>query len=343
MKKIALSLTAASMIFSGLAGCGDVNDTGMNDTRTGYTTNQNQGAGTTGFGANSGHGTTGSQAYPGVGQGGYGDYNHARGIRGSGYGNYPADYATRPNRNIGQGAGLVHEERNFGSAYDYNTGARGADITGNRGTGNTTSGFQARGDRQHRGFGRGITGDDRAGMVDENGVLNDFRGKQDIGSGTARTNHGIGARDGQIDGARGFNHRTARNGNVHGTGNTGQANVAGYYNGEDGRLSRRISDRLTTEDGFRNSQVIVHGNDVVIAVENGDDMDDIDNQVNSRVRNLTGDRNVHVVTDREHVRNIRGMNDRLRAGEPFEEIGATFNDMISDLGNAIQRPFERSR
>ena len=49
------------------------------------------------------------------------------------------------------------------------------------------------------------------------------------------------------------------------------------------------------------------------------------------------------MTDRDQVNNVRGMNNRLEMGEPIEEIGATINDMLEDLGNAVQRPFERSR
>ncbi len=37
------------------------------------------------------------------------------------------------------------------------------------------------------------------------------------------------------------------------------------------------------------------------------------------------------------------MDDRLRTGAAFEEVGATFTDMLQDLGRAAQRPFERSR
>ncbi|MDG5786428.1 YhcN/YlaJ family sporulation lipoprotein [Evansella sp. AB-P1] len=287
MKKVAMTLTAASLLVTGLAGCGDVNDAGMNDTRTGYSTN---------FGQDTarGYGTTAN------------DY--------VGSGNYPS------------GSYPIREERNFGSAYDYHTG--NGNVTGQNNRGNkNTSAYEARENRNHRGFGRGITGDDQPGMVDENGILN----RQDSTVGEIRGR----------DNTRGFNRRN-HEGALNDTRGQNQT-MNGYFDSEDGRLATRISDRLAEND-ISDSHVIVHGDDIIIGADHDGDEAEFQGSVRANLDDdIVGNRNVHVVTDRNHVRNIRGMNDRLRGGEPFEEIGATFNDMIQDIGNAVQRPFERSR
>ncbi|MDQ0258118.1 hypothetical protein J2S74_005584 [Evansella vedderi] len=205
MKKYALSLAAAGLLVSGLAGCGDVNDNDMNDNATGFTTNQGYGTGTTGYG----------------------------------YNNYG-----RPQ----------------GDLYD--------------------------GTRDNDNFG--------------------------------------------------FNRGTGR------TGVTGQARTGAYFDTEEGQLATRINNSIRGEN-IRDSRVLVHGNDVVIGVDADGDTNELDRNLRNRVGGLAGGRNVHVVTDRDQVRNIRDMDDRLRAGEAFEEIGATFTDMLNDLGNAVQRPFQRSR
>lgn len=355
------------MIFAGLAGCGDVNDTGMNNTTTGYTTNQGQGAGTaTGFGFDNGRYPEGVYPHTRDFQGTRG-YREGRGSTGfgngqgtigfgagqgngfgarAGQGNYQVGPSTR-NNNVGHGAGYVTEERNFGSAFDYQTGNT-TPRQGLRGQ-NNAGGFNVRGNRDYRGFGRGITGNDRPGMVDENGLLNGFDNRGQVGRqhrgfnrGTEGFNHGTGRDYGNLNGGTGRNNGTQ--GLNRGTGRTGinaQNNTGAYFDSEDGRLATQINDRIGG-DNIRDSRVIVHGNDVLIGVD-ADDTDGIDDDVRNRVGNLAGDRNVHVVTDRNQYRGLRDMDDRLRAGDAFEEIGATFNDMLDDLGNAVQRPFERSR
>ncbi|MFA9558351.1 YhcN/YlaJ family sporulation lipoprotein [Evansella sp. AB-rgal1] len=147
--------------------------------------------------------------------------------------------------------------------------------------------------------------------------------------------------DGRLNNSRNYTQGRTNNQNIGGyetrngrTGGVGQQQIDGYYDSEDGQLATRIRDRIGG-----NTPVIVHRNDIIIATENNGDTDNLRN----RVGGLAGERNVHVVTDRNHVRNVRDMDDRLRAGEAFEEIGATFTDMLNDLGNAVQRPFERSR
>ncbi|ADU29751.1 YhcN/YlaJ family sporulation lipoprotein [Evansella cellulosilytica] len=357
MRKIALTLTAASMIFSGLAGCGDVNDTGMNNTNQGQQIGQQTGFGVndnrtnpTGLGTNDG--TTGNR----IGFG-YND-NNGYGTRGAGTGNYR--FGTQPggtnDENITRrnGTGLQYE-RNFGNAENYvaqnrnvtrdgqnfgglnRNGARNGQNFGAQNN-NTNSAYEARINNRRdgaTGFGRGITGNDRPGMVDENGVVNDRTREQ---RGTTGLNRGT-------NGTRGFNRGTndgtLNHGKRNGTTTGQQTRTSDYFNGEDGRLATNMTDRLSGANGVNDAHVIVHGNDVLVGVDSDNDFND--NTVRDRIGNLSGDRNVHVVTDRERVNDIRGLNDRLRAGEAFEEVGATFNEMLGDLGDAVQRPFERSR
>ena len=65
--------------------------------------------------------------------------------------------------------------------------------------------------------------------------------------------------------------------------------------------------------------------------------------VQTQVKDLADGKQVHVVTDQDAVTRIRTLDDRLRGGTAFEEIGATFTEMVRDLGRAAGRPFERTR
>ncbi|WP_078552654.1 YhcN/YlaJ family sporulation lipoprotein [Bacillus alkalicellulosilyticus] len=189
-----------------------------------------------------------------------------------------------------------------------------------RGTTGTRMGAAGRRSGDHS----GIVGD-RPGMVDDRGVLRDeVRPRQGItGQANQTRETGDRARTQTAD-------RTQR----------GQGTAANYHRSYDGASVQKIQDRLAEND-IRDSRVIVHDDTVVVAV----DSDDRD--VQKRVRNTVGDtsdaKNIHVVSDRDAVSRVRTMDDRLRGGAAWEEVGATFTEMINDLGRAAQRPFERTR
>ncbi|UCZ54344.1 YhcN/YlaJ family sporulation lipoprotein [Bacillus shivajii] len=420
MKKFALSLTAVTILLSGLAGCGDVNDNAANNQQEGFTVNQGRQGGNF-YGAR------------GDGTGMQGAYNDMRGRETEGYGqqghlrgwNNRVDthgQAARRNRTGALGA----QERGIGRDAALGTRNRGlgADRGGALGDRRRTGAFGERrnhgalGGQQGRhagahgtragaygGFGRGIVGNDRPGMVDEDGILNrrpralqgqqTSRDKGRVGANTYRGANILGDRDrgvprGQMrDGTRGRMGETNITGeglrgqnrmgeaNLPGDrqrgqnrlGDTGQldnrnrggmgqqgmfgdgqtrqqgqrGNVTGYFDSQDGKSAREISNRVEAQEEVDDCRVIVNGDDVVVAVEADGNEQEIENKVESMVSRMADDKDVHVVSDREHFKTVRGMDERLRAGEPFEEVGATFDDMLQDLGRAVQRPFERSR
>ncbi|MBU9720703.1 MULTISPECIES: YhcN/YlaJ family sporulation lipoprotein [Bacillaceae] len=358
MRKLAMSLTAASLLFSGLAGCGDVNDTGMNDQRSGYTVNQGgaardgQADDGTMFGRNNNRGfDQGGMFRNNNNRGGVFGQNEGRGFnQGSNGFNQGREYiGNNPNnRGLGnesetRGAGQTGTQRGYNYQQDQ-AGTHGLNH-GNRGR---TSAYEARENGQHRGFGRGITGDNRPGMVDEDGLLNGQRANVTGQNRGTTHNRGIqhrGTGDQINDGATGFFNRQNTNNRTNNMNNRNQNNNTNnaYYNGQDGQLASRINTNLANAGIGDDYHVVVNGNSVIIAVNDDGDTKTIEKNVNNTVSNVRDDLDVHVVTDRDRVNQVRGMNDRLRAGEPFEEIGATFNDMLNDLGDAAQRPFERSR
>ncbi|WP_280768624.1 YhcN/YlaJ family sporulation lipoprotein [Salipaludibacillus daqingensis] len=188
------------------------------------------------------------------------------------------------------------------------------------------------GQRTNMGFRQGIVGDDRPGMVDENGLLNGTLGgfnRQTTGQG----NRGTDGQD-QMHGG------TAIPRNQPGQ----QAQDGrGYFDTNDGRMARKIENRVEDIDGVRNADVIVHEDDIIVGVDTTEDNQQIEQKVRSMTTKMNNDKQVHVVTEDDGVETIHGMERQLRAGEPFEEVGATFNAMLDDLGDAIQRPFERTR
>ncbi|RNA68736.1 YhcN/YlaJ family sporulation lipoprotein [Alteribacter keqinensis] len=300
MKKWFMSLTAAVMLVAGLTGCGgngDMNDEG-----------EQEGFFTRGYNNR----TTGQDA------GGY--LNRRQGMTGTYYGqNYGYN-------NYGMNRGRETERygtraSNYGNPMTgYKTRARGVDRNTNLGLNrNRNTGFGMRGNTV-RGAGRGIVGNNRPGMVDNNGILNRFQA--------------TGNRFGGYDNHQRYSTK----------GQASQGNrYSGYYDGEEGHKARRIANRVEDMDNVEDCRVIVNGNDVVVGLDVRGESQRTEQKVRRLVSKMDDDMDVYVVTEQEQMDRVRSMDDRLRAGEPFEEVGATFNDMVQDLGRAIQRPFERSR
>jgi hypothetical protein len=434
MKKIAMSVAAATMLLGGLAGCGADNqatDMGANnyqgaraqDMRDGgATTGRRQGEGpltdmmtrddrrgTTGLRADrTGHRMTGRDGGLFGRQGRAGQDRGMFGGQGQGlFGGQGTTGQTGQGGLFGgqertghTGTGLTGAGRTTGLGQDVGQGRAGGffglerDGRGQAGQGQTRThlnNFQTRGaqDGVHytntgrdtigtdnglfgtRGatgmYGRqgtdlgagraGLTGGNRPGMVDDDGILRGrARGAGALGTTPGHRRQGRGAmnleaRDrglvNQGTGQRATRYGTAGRGNrtgVHqGQGRIETQNRINYHKDYDGKTVQQMVDRIEDVDGVKEARVIAHNNDVVIGITADKDIDNVKREVERSAKGLADGKNVRVVTDNDAVGRIRTIDDRLRAGTAFEEVGATFTEMLRDLGRAAQRPFERSR
>ncbi|WP_227937835.1 YhcN/YlaJ family sporulation lipoprotein [Alkalihalobacillus deserti] len=363
MKKIAMSVAAATMLLGGLAGCGTDNqatDMGANNYQTGAraqdmrdggaTTGRYQGEGpltdmmtrddrtTTGLGTDRsgqrgiGQGRTGQTGLD-AGQGRAGGFF---GLERDGTRTHLNNYQTRGNRD---GVHYSNTGRDTVGTNQGLFGTQGAQgIYGRQGTDAGT-------DRA------GLTGGNRPGMVDEDGIL---RGRARGGTGALGTTQGH-RRQGQgamnLEGRRGLMNQgteqgTTDQGNrtgVHqGQGRQAQDTV-NYHKDYDGQTAQRMVERIEKVEGVEEARVIVHEDDVVIGITANEDINNVKKEVEKTAKGLAKDKEVRVTTDNDVVGRIRTMDDQLRTGTAFDEIGATFTSMLNDLGRAVQRPFERSR
>ncbi|OIJ21952.1 hypothetical protein BKP45_04540 [Anaerobacillus alkalidiazotrophicus] len=370
MKKIAITLSAATILMGALVGCGVGQDgargLGGGDQRGfGYHTTEERA------------GFTGQRA----GEGPITDMftrDDRRGARGLGRdGRHPATGLagergmTGPGRGVGAGAGGVGIGAGQGAGLGMRgTGAGGVGIgagqgagLGMRGTGAGDVGIGAGqgaglGVRGHGGgfggFGTGYgTGVGQGAGLGVRGHGTGFGG---AGTGyTPGMGHGpgfggagvVGDREGYVDDRGILRGRgtTGRQG-VGGLGQTGRTEMGGfaYPHGYDTATVQRISGKVADVENVRDSRVIVHENKIIVGVDaNGQDTKRIEKDVRQSVGDLADDKEVIVVTDRGQFDQVRTADDRLRAGEPLEEVGATINEMFRDFGRAIQRPFERTR
>ncbi len=377
-----MSVATATILLGGLAGCGgaDNQDVGMNaqNNRTGIHSQDMGATGTTG--RHHGEGPITDMMTPDEGhRGGFGTSEHnrtigAQGERGT-YGTNRAGGNTNQQGtlnngqrggyglNAGEGQGRTHLN-NYNTAGDQR-GYFGTQEGRTPGMGRT--GMQGRMGAQGNGGGgfgtQGITGNDRPGMVDEDGVL-----RERARNGAGMQNNGQNQRQGM--GALNLNPRHAQErsrvqmndnatqGNRSGLGNNTAGNrqqqmtranqnnrneAANYHRNYDSETVEKISREIRDIDGVQDARVIVHDDDVVVGIQADKNINDVRDKVEDRVNDVVDDKDVRVVTDSDAYGRIRTMDDDLRGGAAFEEIGATFDDMLGDLGNAVTRPFERSR
>ncbi|WP_100406569.1 YhcN/YlaJ family sporulation lipoprotein [Bacillus solitudinis] len=425
MKKIAMSVAAATMIMGGLTGCGTDNQTGMGGNNNGANAQQMQGTNTghrgqgpltemmtpdtRGRGGQFGTSRTQLNNYQtrGLGEGrqsGYlpqGNYQGNTGLdrtgvtndtvtgeqgrpRGTqqqitdanrtgtglfgGQGNQQGNQGTglfggQGNQQGNQGTGLFggqgNQQGNQGTGLfgvqGNQRGNQGTGLFGQNQRGTGTTGIQ--GSQQRAGTGHsGITGNNRPGMVDEDGLL---RGTARDRAGMLNQRRGHGEMNLQRQGPRhqgqsmvnqgaGPNVRTGHTGTTGQTnqGTTGQQTNQGalnYHKDYDSRTAQRIVSRVQNMNGVEDARAIVHDDEIVIGIQADNDVEQVKQKVERKVKSLVKDKEVHVVTDNDAVGRIRTMDNELRTGAAFDEIGSTFEQMLGDLGRAAQRPFERSR
>lgn len=163
---------------------------------------------------------------------------------------------------------------------------------------------------------RGMTGNHRSGMVDENGILN------------RKTDH--------IQ--RGMNFKDST---MHKKGTKQSMN---YHQDYDGKHVQSLTRDIEKMNGVKNARVMMHKNEVVIGYEEDGKQNDMDNKIHQHVMKSAGEgKHVMVTADKKMYSSMKKMDDRLRSGTAFKEIEHTFTDMMKDLGSAAKRPFEKSR
>lgn len=300
--------------------------TGVGSAGTGIFGRNTDRKGTTGYGT----GTRGAGA-------GVGTFNGTGNMRGQGAGNTTGRFGATNGRNGMTGHGIAASPGWQGeTGYHGGTPGIGDNLgmRGTRGMARTGRG-QAFGANDYRG-GAGIVGN-RPGYVDDRGILREDRtdtnGRARIG-GLGQTGRRNMGQSGLGYGQQGANGR-AGDRVVPGTGMSEFA----YPDGYDATSVRDYTSRLADVENVRDSRVIVNGNRVLVGVDaDRRNSQRIEQDIRQRFRGMNGDREIIVVTERDRYDQIRTADDRLRAGEPFEEVGESINEMFQDFGRAIQSP-----
>lgn len=114
----------------------------------------------------------------------------------------------------------------------------------------------------------------------------------------------------------------------------------------DNATARRIASQVQRLHGVKDASVLINGNSVIVGVipdKNTQNTQQLDEQVRSVAKSLVNDKHVRVVTDRNIVRRMVDVNDRMDNGTTgTREINSDVQGIFNDIGNAIQRPFQNN-
>ncbi|MED4463993.1 YhcN/YlaJ family sporulation lipoprotein [Metabacillus fastidiosus] len=134
---------------------------------------------------------------------------------------------------------------------------------------------------------------------------------------------------------------------TNGTGNNNMntaANNTGYYNRADQDLADKVVNRVEKMANVDDARVLVTDDNIVVAVDTNDrNNKNVEKQVAKSVDKMANGRNVRVVTDEAMYTRIRNVDNDIRNNVNRTDIGDTIGDIMRDLGNAIQRPFQNNR
>ncbi|MCM2676651.1 YhcN/YlaJ family sporulation lipoprotein [Alkalicoccobacillus plakortidis] len=217
---------------------------------------------------------------------------------------------------------------NYGTSY--RGGTRGQNNSMNQGLkmdGTSVKRSSYENKNHMTGLSRGVTGNDRVGMIDENGMI--YRGATRMETGNGKklprdSRFGVESRDGM---------------KKHGA--QSQMNYADDYDGE---TVEKVRSHVAGMDGVKDARVMSYDNQVVIAVMHDDNhKGDLTQDIENGVKDLTNGKDIRVLTDSEAFNRVQEADDKLRNGEAFDNVRDTVNDMMKDLGDAAKRPFEGMR
>lgn len=124
----------------------------------------------------------------------------------------------------------------------------------------------------------------------------------------------------------------------------GHLNEVGYYNGGDGEISRKIKNAVEKMDNVDEARVVVTDDNILVAVDTSDRNDaPLKDKITSNLRKIADGRNVQVVTDEGTFTRIRNIDNDIQNGVDRETIESDVGELMDDLGDAIQRPFNGNR
>jgi spore cortex protein len=128
------------------------------------------------------------------------------------------------------------------------------------------------------------------------------------------------------------------------TNNNNRMNITNNNNRDDNEISRKVRTTVEKMDNVDNARVLVTEDNILVAVDTADNNDaSLKERISNNVRKMSNGRNVQVVTDEGTFTRVRNIDNDIQNGVERKTIDADINNLMDDLGDAIQRPFNGDR
>lgn len=155
------------------------------------------------------------------------------------------------------------------------------------------------------------------------------------------TRNGIAENGNNLGNGAGDNRYSREDANYH-----GHLNPVGYNNNGNGNGEKSDKIKTTVEkiDNVDEANVLVTDDNIIVAVDTQDKNDkQVKDQITSKLRKMADGRNIQVVTDEATLTRVRNINNNMENGNDRKTIDTDINNLMNDLGDAIQRPFNGNR
>jgi spore cortex protein len=121
-------------------------------------------------------------------------------------------------------------------------------------------------------------------------------------------------------------------------------NITNNNNRDDNEISRKVRTTVEKMEKVDNARVLVTEDNILVAVDTADNNDaSLKERISNNVRKMSNGRNVQVVTDEGTFTRVRNIDNDIQNGVERKTIDADINNLMDDLGDAIQRPFNGDR
>lgn len=116
-----------------------------------------------------------------------------------------------------------------------------------------------------------------------------------------------------------------------------------YTGGYDGELADRLEDRIRKIDNVKDARVIITDESVLVGIDSqGERHPNVERDVRNTVKKMTN-KDVRVATDSDMFNRIGAIGNDLRNGNAFQEVESDVNNILEDLGDVVQRPFQNNK
>lgn len=113
---------------------------------------------------------------------------------------------------------------------------------------------------------------------------------------------------------------------------------------EEGKTAQQVRNAVEKMNHVDEARVLVTDNNIIVAVDTqGTEENQLKDKIRKQVQKVAKGRNVQVVTDEGTFTRVRNIDNDIQNGVDRNNVDTDINNLMDDLGDAIERPFNNNR